>query len=331
MKYKLHENGWSVIVYEFDIKNATQEEADEIAALASSNIVVYINDPRIEESTPEDQVRFCEMIGNVREMAEGDKRLESFATGDDSIGRKVQRVTGAKNAQGRPGLFGHKEVLDWHNNRPWDLNRKPLVWLKSVSGAEGSRTSWSNTILAYNDMKGEFPDFIAELEEKEYRLVCGFRLAEQGSHTTMYSEWKGNEDFAPTITRNRSDETAMPLIFTNEGGHKGFFLPYFQSFNLVGLTEEESKPILERIWNYTMQDKYVYHHDWAPGGGEIVLAEQWNSVHKRWAFEYMERRIMHRITLDYSNTTWWPDQQVRFKAQQRKALKENIRAIRSAL
>lgn len=327
MKYKLHDNGWTVIVHDFDVKNATQEEADEIARLISSNIVVYINDSRLIDVTPEDQVRFCEMIGNIRTLDKTDIRSVSSAISEDEVGRKIQRVTAEKNEHGFPGLFGHKEDLDWHNNRPWDLKRKPLVWLKSVKGAEGSRTSWTNTIEAYKDMKEEFPDFIAELEEKQYRVVCGWKDRSQGGHTTMYTEWAGMEQFKPLIGKNRSEETAMPLIFTNEGGNKGFFLPYLQSFNLAGLTDEESEPIMRKVWEYTMREKYLYHHDWAAGGGEVVIAEQWNSVHKRWEFDGMEGRVLHRLSMDYSNTTWWPEHSTRFKAQQHRALKENLRFL----
>ena len=76
MKYKLHDNGWTVVVYDFDVKNSTQEEADEIAKLISSNIVVYINDPRLADITPEDQVRFCEMIGDIRTLDITDRSEE---------------------------------------------------------------------------------------------------------------------------------------------------------------------------------------------------------------------------------------------------------------
>ena len=330
MKYKLHDNGWTVLVYDFDVKNSTQEEADEIAKLISSNIVVYINDPRLADITPEDQVRFCEMIGDIRTLDITDIRSISSAISTDEVGRKIQRVTAEKNEQGYQGLFGHKEPLDWHNNRPWDLKRKPIVQLKTVRGAEGSRTSWSNTILAYADMKKEFPDFIADLEEKKYRVVCGWKDRSEGGHTTMYTEWAGIEQFKPLIGRNRSEETAMPLIFTNEGGNTGFFLPYLQSFNLLGLTDEESKPILEKIWNYTMRDKYVYHHDWAPGNQEVVIAEQWNSVHKRWEFDDMENRVLHRLSMDYSNTTWWPQEERRFKSMKNSAIKENLRFLKNS-
>jgi len=320
MEYKLHENGWTVLLGNFDFKNATQEEADEIARLVSSNIAVVAQGSNIENLTAEGQVQFCSMIGNLEEYHDDTAWGRAIALSNDEIGNKVQRVTGAANEEGHPGLFGHDEELDWHNNTPWDIKRKPSVFLKSVSGAEGSRTSWTNTHLAYEDLKKEDPAFIAELEEKNYRVVCGWHA--EGGHTTMYNYWS---EFGEMPNEVFAEGTAMPLVFTNEVGHKGFFLPFLQTYSFHGMTREESLPVMQRIWDYCLQEKYVYHHDWAPGGSELVFAEQWHSTHKRYEFAGMKTRFMRRSAVDYVNTTWWNDVKDRFKKQIKDSLRKNLR------
>jgi alpha-ketoglutarate-dependent taurine dioxygenase len=326
MKYRLHDNGWTVLLDNFNFKNATQSDADEIAKLISSNIVVVASGPNIEQLTPEDQVNFCSLIGAIktRDNEDDDALERAIVLGSDNVSRKIHRVTGELNAEGHPGLFGHNEELSWHNNRPWDPRREPIVWLKSVRGAEGSRTSWTNTILAYNDLKKEDPNFIEELERKNYRIVCGWK--EEDGHTTMYKYWN---QFGITESEIKSEDTALPLIFENETGHKGFFLPFYQTFNFHGLSREDSLPIMEKIWNFCLQDKYIYQHDWKPGCSEIVIAEQWNSVHKRDAFEHMNRRVMHRIAVNYSNTSWWLGVKDTFNLNIRKSIKQNIKNKRS--
>ncbi len=32
--------------------------------------------------------------------------------------------------------------------------------------------------------------------------------------------------------------------------------------------------------------------------GDLVLSEQWLTIHKRHAFERMDKRLMHRITIE---------------------------------
>lgn len=320
MEYKLHENGWTVLLGDFDFANATQEQADEIARLVSTNVAVVAQGPSVGKLSPADQVKFCSMIGHLEEYKDDTAWGRAIALSNDEVGNKIQRVTGATNEEGHPGLFGHDEELDWHNNTPWDPKRKPVVFLKSVSGADGSRTSWSNTQLAYEDMKREDPEFIAELEAKNYRIVCGWKA--EGGHTTMYSYWS---EFGALNKEIKNDESAMPLVFTNESGRKGFFLPYLQTFSFYGVSREESQPILDKIWKYCQQEKYIYHHDWQPGGNEIVIAEQWLSVHKRFEFARMKTRFMQRCAVDYTNTSWWPEAKPTFSKQITAALKQNIR------
>jgi len=332
MKYSFHSNGWTVKVHDLDVKNASQQEADEIAQLISCNIVVCIEDSRIADLELKDEVRFCEMIGEIKS---GSTRLEKIknldpaivkslkesAVGNDEISSKVQRVTGEKNSNGYSGLFGKKEALDWHNNRPWDLDRGSIVWLRTIKGAGGSKTSWTNTIRAYEDLKIEDPNFVKSLEDNHYRVVWG-----NMNHTKYYNV-DGENNFNTLVERS-SPQTAMPLVFQNEGGYKGFFLPYLQVTGILGLSKEESDIILKRIWDYTMQEKYIYHHEWKDGNGEIILSEQWNSVHKRWEFENIEKRYLHRISFDYSNTTWWNDVKYRFNSQKNRALRENLKYLK---
>jgi len=91
------------------------------------------------------------------------------------------------------------------------------------------------------------------------------------------------------------------------------------------MTKEQSDPILKRIWDYCQQEKYMYHHDWLPGGSEVVIAEQWLSVHKRHFFDKMSTRFMHRTAFDYTNTSWWPENKARFTKQQSDVLRQNIK------
>lgn len=322
MEYKLHENGWTVLLGNFDFVNATQAEADEIAKLISTNIAVVARGSNIEAMTAEDEVRFCSMIGKMAEMKQNTAFGKSLAYGSDEILRKFHRVTGELNEDGNPGLFGHDEELDWHNNTPWDINRKPIVWLRSIKGALGSRTTWSNHILAYEDMKKEDPEFIAELEEKKYRVIYE-RWSNRVSRVVGHWHEQGYID----KTELTYSENALPLIFTNEAGKTGFFCSLNQIHSIHGMTPEESSPILSKIWNYCQQEKYFYDHNWIDGNGEIVISEQWLSVHKRDAFAGMSNRLLRRAAFDYSNTSWWPEHKNKFNNQISLALKENAKLI----
>ena len=82
------------------------------------------------------------------------------------------------------------------------------------------------------------------------------------------------------------------LVHTNDAGLTGLYFPFLQVFG--GLEKE----LFEKLKNHILKDEFVYHHDWKDG--DVVISEQWLSIHKRWAFNKMDKRILHRIGLDYS-------------------------------
>ena len=59
---------------------------------------------------------------------------------------------GKKDKNGLVGIAAYECEMVWHCNEPGLENRRPIVWLYSVEGSEGSRTSYTNNILSYNDL-----------------------------------------------------------------------------------------------------------------------------------------------------------------------------------
>ena len=43
----------------------------------------------------------------------------------------------------------------------------------------------------------------------------------------------------------------------------------------------------------------MYHHDWQDG--DVLLSEQWLGIHKRWKFEGIIERTLHRIESDFTH------------------------------
>ena len=82
-------------------------------------------------------------------------------------------------------------------------------------------------------------------------------------------------------------------MHTNDAGLTGLYFPFLQIFG--GLEPD----LFETLKNHVLKEEFVYHHDWEDG--DVVISEQWLSIHKRWAFDKMDQRVLHRIGFDYSN------------------------------
>ena len=269
MNYRIHENGWTVIIDDFDLREATQEHINEISRLLATNTLVVARNQKL---SLDDEVRLAKMFKTPRQFyPETNPDDEGFANCIvPNSEEMVIRVTGAKNEEGHVGFAGDDDELVWHCNDPVRKERHPLVWLYGVHGTAGSRTTWNNNIFSYNDLPQETKDAI-----KDIKLVV--------KHT--YS----NDD---EVDRHYPD-----LVHTNLAGKTGLFFPFLQIRKFVGMSKEESRAIMEPLIAHTTREQYLYHHDWRDG--DLTIGEQWLGIHKRWAFPGMKDRLLHRIVFDF--------------------------------
>jgi taurine dioxygenase len=280
MKYHIHENGWTVVLDDFDFKTATQDDIDQISKFLATNTLVVAKKQNL---TVEDQLRVVNMFKDPEVFPEDWDDYQLVLPNSEN---KLLRVTGELDEHGQPGLFGHVSDLDWHCNKPAQTTRKPIVWLYGVKGTVGSRTTWNNNILSYNDLDQETKDLLEPLEG-----IFGW---EYGRYSVM--------DFTHVPSKDINTYYTPKIVQTNIGGKKGLFFPFLQLFYFKGMSEEDSRKIIEPISQHITQDKYCYHHDW--DDGDVVLAEQVLGIHKRWAFEGMPNRVLHRATVDFPDQNY---------------------------
>ena len=242
--------------------------------VARHTVVVFRN----QNLTTDDQLRICSAAGEVENTLANPLMIKKNRDVSEIPG--IARVTGELNERGREGLFGHKETLDWHCNKPSEPNRKSVVWLYGVKGTEGSRTSWINMIDAYNDLSEEVKQEIEDIV-----VYCGYK-AGTISPTSRYQE-------------HVNRDLPYNLVMKNHAGIKGMFFPFLQIMEFANRPPEEFDRIMKMLTDHVLKSKYVYDHDWKDG--DIVISDQWLSIHKRWAFEHMDKRLLHRIACDYKN------------------------------
>ena len=271
MKSSLDSNGWTLTIHE-DIRTLSDLQLHEVARLCNRHYVVVF---RKQDLTTEDEMRIASSIGTVK-----------MDHGRDDAERKrimlrpgVLRVTGELNEDGEKGLFGHDEELDWHTHHTSARKRYPFVWLYAVKGSDQSRTSWINQEKAFNDLPLEMQK---ELEGIKY--ASGYKV---GSFSDMaVAKEKVNYD------------NPISLVHTNREGKKGLYFPFQQVYDIVeGASKEQWRELHTFLKAHCTREEYIYHHDWQDG--DLVISEQWLSIHKRWQFAGMKDRLLHRIAFDY--------------------------------
>lgn len=262
-------NNWTVEIRDFNIKKATKEDAQKIAELVLENLVVVI---RNQELSPSDELRFCKFIGEVQST-------QSDRVKDLTVENGILRVTGEKNQNNEEGLFGHTSALDWHANQASNYERKPLIWLNGVQGTNGSITSWINNIESYKSLPVNLKQEIQDI-----KITLGYKTGSYSS-STFFKE-------------HHATDRPFDLVHTNKAGKTGLYFPFLQIFGMKGVDDDKFQYLLEKLKNHVLQDEFRYDHYWQDG--DVVISEQWLSIHKRWPFEYMDKRLLHRIAFDYN-------------------------------
>lgn len=277
VKYKLHENGWTVMLEDFSFKHATQEDINQVAKLIASNTLVVA---KAQHLTIEEEVRVAKMFKDPQCF--GPDKLSSWE--DHIDGSHVPgsegyflRVSGEKDDNGLTGLAGHVSEMVWHCNDPSAEIRKPIVWLSSIKGSKGSRTTYNNNMLSYADLTSDVKEMLKDL------------------HLEVMTESEVNADI---VEEDYEISSYYPsVVVENIAGKKGLYFPFLQAVKFKELSEEQSKEIFSWLAPFTVQEKYCYHHDW--DDGDVVIAEQNLGIHKRWRFEGIFNRVLHRGAFDF--------------------------------
>jgi alpha-ketoglutarate-dependent taurine dioxygenase len=268
MKWKLHKNGWTVIVEDCDLASASTQELFAISNLCAKFTCVKI---RNQNLTIDQEVGIITSFKNPYQLFDvSHPKFKEFSL--DKAGY-VGRVTA--NA-----IAGHKEEMLWHNEMPAIRIGSDIAWLYAEHGVAGSKTIWNNTVIAYNDL-----DTVTKNRIKDLKCIYFGNV----NHSVARTE----SNFNNRIVYN----TAVPLVHTNHLNVSGLHLSLHQFEKFEGMTRAESLAIAEPLFEFITQDKYCYLHEWQDG--DVSMSDQWFGVHKRLHFEDIADRLVHRATFNY--------------------------------
>ena len=278
VNYKLHENGWTVLLQDFNLKTATQDDINHIARLLATNTLVVAKDQHL---TIAEKVRIAKLF---KEPQKWHTEIDNSYDADHFTGAEVDgsegyflRVSGEKDKRGLTGIAAHVSEMVWHCNDPSAKVRKPIVWLSSVRGSKGSRTTYNNNMLSYADLDNDAKEILKYL------------------HLEVMTESEVNADI---IDENYTISSYHPsVVIKNICDAEGLYFPFLQTIKFKELSESKSKEIFDWLVPHTVQEKYCYHHDW--DDGDVVIAEQNLGLHKRWRFENISQRVLHRGAFDF--------------------------------
>lgn len=175
--------------------------------------------------------------------------------------------------------------LSAHSDHHWTPYPSKASFLHALEAPlSGGDTYWSNQYQVYDDLDDDTKARIEHLKLITYNPFV--RRIKGGEHVPYR-----NPELPPI-----SDAFSHPLVATHpETGKKFLYLDAETEVELVGVGYEEGSALIAKLRAHASNPKYFYQHKWSVG--DVVLWDNYATLHYRPAFDPDTRRVLKRISL----------------------------------
>jgi taurine dioxygenase len=164
---------------------------------------------------------------------------------------------------------------NWHFDSAF-FPRPPALTLLAaqVLPAIGGDTMWANQCTAYDALSDGMKGILSGLQAK----FCGTTVADDGTRQPLVT--------AHPVVRTHPETGRQALAI----GRAGESVVGFE-----GLTDEESRPILDFLYRHASSPEFVYRHRWSPG--DVVMWDNRATIHYA-IHDYGDaERTLNRVTI----------------------------------
>ncbi len=260
-----------------DLRTVTRDTASTIHAAFLENLILVFRD---QELTPKQQIRFSEFFGEVE---------VHLAT--DHLHPETDKVILISNKRENGRYIGAVSAGDyWHSDlscqaRP---NLASFLLAKELP-KEGGDTGFCNQYRALETLP---VNLLRKIEGK------------RGIHT--FNRMRNPRVKVPEIHKgdakmryaDRAPPDAIhPIIRTHpETGKKALFVSHRFTVGIEGMPEEESRDVLDAIFDHQLNEELIYRHQWHLGD-MIMWDNRCTTHHAYGGIPAGQIRHMHRTSL----------------------------------
>jgi len=177
------------------------------------------------------------------------------------------------------GSLGDGEAV-WHTDMSYlDMPPKASMLYSLEIPTSGGNTSFCSMYAIYDALPAKLRERIASLKIKHDGTYNSGGYVRQG--------------VTPTDDPRTSPGALHPLVCTHpDTGRRMLYLGRRRNAYIGGLEIAESEALLDELWSYVDLPQFSWEHVWRVG--DLVLWDNRCTMHRRDAFDPMQRRIMHR-------------------------------------
>ena len=94
----------------------------------------------------------------------------------------------------------------------------------------------------------------------------------------------------------RTPDVDHPLVRTHPAtSAKAIYADPGMTVGIIGMSKEESRALLDRLFEHCLQPAFRYDHVWNPG--DVLMWDNASTMHRRGKFDPSSERLMKRTTI----------------------------------
>ena len=178
------------------------------------------------------------------------------------------------------GAFGDGEMWFHHDTSYYAEPHRATLLYSMILPTWGGNTCFTNMYMAYD------------------RIPRALRDKLEGRKVLQMHDYKRRE----RLNLDTSDLTKIrhnwqPIFITHPAtGKKALYISRLMSSQIEGLSRDESEEALNQLFDISETASIVYEHEWALG--DLVIWDNWCSIHARKDFPRDQDRLMRRLTIE---------------------------------
>jgi taurine dioxygenase len=247
----------------------------EIEDAFHEHIVVVF---RGQDITEDEQIAFANAFGGLGER----RRSPNGSTPGGSYETPFMLVTNIVDEKtGEPiGAFGDGEMWFHHDTSYYEKPHKATLLYSITLPSEGGNTCFSNMYKAYENVPA---DLKQRLEGRKILQIHDYKRRER---IDIY-----NSDISGML------QFEQPIFVTHPvTKRKALYISRLMSAKIEGLSPDENEEILNQLFDISEDPSVVFEHEWRKG--DLVMWDNYASIHMRRDFPRDQPRLMRRLTLD---------------------------------
>ncbi|MFM1815190.1 MAG: hypothetical protein RLZ98_1885 [Pseudomonadota bacterium] len=231
---------------------------------------------RGQDLSEDDQIRVAEIFGKVSLRR---RPPNGVGPGGDYDSPFMLVTNIVEN--GKPiGAFGDGEMWFHHDTSYYPEPRRATLLYAVKLPSSGGNTCFSNMYKAYENLP---EDIRSRIEGRNVLQVHDYKRRERLDMDKV------------DLTKVLNHE--QPIVIRHpKSGRKALYISRLMSMRIMGLEHDESESILAKLADISEDPAIVYEHEWQYG--DLVVWDNWASIHCRKDFPREEPRLMRRLIVE---------------------------------